>query len=402
MDHFSLIIIGGGPAGLMAAYSAGGRDTLLIEGGPKTGRKLLITAAGQCNFTHRGTVPELLKRYNDRERFLRPALFSFTNDDAVRFFEERGVPSFTDGAGRVLPRSLAARDILHNLNEAARERGTRFHLNDRVLRVEREEENFRVITKLRNFTCERLIIATGGKSFPKTGSSGDGYRLAAELGHSIIPPHPALTGIESDDFLLTPLAGLSFEDREMELYREGKLHSRYRGNLLITHKGLSGPVIINNSRDMKEGDEIRINFTGRSREELNLLWSEQASKDGTKQLGSFLKSLSLPRNLIPSLLGEIPAGKNLSQVTKKERTRLLADLSSYRVSLDRLQGWTTAMVTAGGVDTKEINPKTMESRRVEGLYFAGEVLDVDGDSGGYNVQAAFSTGFLAGQSSLNK
>ena len=400
MDHFSLIIIGGGPAGLMAACSAGGPETLLIEGGTKAGRKLLITAAGQCNFTHRGTVPELLKRYNSMERFLRPALFSFTNDEAVRFFEERGVPSYSDEAGRVLPRSLAARDILHALTEAARKRGTRFHLNDRVLKVEREKENFRVITKLRNFTCARLIIATGGQSFPKTGSTGDGYRLAEELGHRIIPPHPALTGIESDNFPLVTQAGLSFEDREIELYREGKLQSRYRGNLLITHKGLSGPVIINNSRDMKGGDEIRTNFTEYSREELNRLWSDQASRDGKKQLGSFLKTLSLPRNLIPSLLEDIPADKALSQVTKKERNRLLEDLTAYRVSLDRLQGWTTAMVTAGGVDTKEINPKTMESRLLEGLYFAGEVLDVDGDSGGYNVQAAFSTGFLAGQSAL--
>ena len=380
----------------MAAFSGGGSDALLIEGGPEPGRKLLLTAAGQCNFTHRGSIPELLKRYNGRERFLRPALFAFSNDDSVRFFEERDVPSFADDKDRILPRSLSSRHILQALLSAASQKGTGFRKNGRVIKVEKEKDRFLVITKLSNFTCDKLIIATGGKSFPKTGSAGDGYGIAESLGHRVITPRPALTGIESDGFPLVSLTGLSFEEGEIELYRENRLAGRYRGNLLITHKGLSGPVIINNSRDMRAGDEIRLNFTGLKREELNRLWGDETARDGKKQVGTLLKTLALPRKLVPSLLGAVPPEKAISQVTKKEKSRLLDDLTAYKVTLDRLQGWNTAMVTGGGVDVKEVNPKTMESRLVEGLYFAGEILDVDGDSGGYNVQAAFSTGFLAG------
>jgi predicted Rossmann fold flavoprotein len=396
MDHFTRIIIGGGPAGLMAAYSGGGPDTLLIESGPKAGRKLLITAAGQCNFTHRGTVPELLSCYNEKERFLRPALYAFSNDDVIRFFDERGVPSFFDEKDRCLPRSLSARDVLHALQEAGRLKGTRSHNNDRVREVEKIDRGFRVITKLRQFTCEKLIIATGGKSFPKTGSLGDGYSFAKELGHRIVPLQPALTGIESDNFPLTPLAGLSFEDIKIELYRNNKRVHPFKGNLLITHKGISGPVIINNSREMREGDEILLNFISLSREELDSLWKETVRREGKKGIGAFLKQQNLPRKLIPSLLGDIPAEKGLAQITQKERSRLFKELTAYPFKLERLQGWNTAMVTAGGVETKEINGKTMESRLVENLFFAGEVIDIDGNSGGYNLQAAFSTGYLAG------
>jgi len=398
MEHYPLIIIGGGPAGLMAAIAGGNAPTLLIEGGPKPGRKLLITAAGQCNLTHRGTIPELLARYNRRENFLRPALYGFTNEEVVAFFRERGVDTFFDEKDRCLPRSLSSRDVLGALTAAARERGVAFHLGDRVLGVERSGDTFHVMTKLRNFTCHRLILATGGKSFPRTGSDGTGYGIAEKLGHPVIPPRPALTGIESDRFPLVALAGLSFEETGVELYREGKLAGRYGGNLLITHRGLSGPVIINNSRDMVPGDEIRLNFTGLSREALTGKWEELSRGSGSRSVGRFLRDLDLPRRLIPELLGEIPPEKDLGQVKKQDRRRLLADLTAYALRLDRLQGWDTAMVTAGGADTGKIDPKSMESRLVRGLYFAGEVMDIDGDSGGYNLQAAFSTGRLAGHS----
>lgn len=382
----------------MAAISGGGPETLLIEGGPKPGRKLLTTAAGQCNFTHEGTVPELLARYNGKERFLRPALFSFTNENLIAFFNERGIPSFVDEKGRYLPRSLSARDILHALINEAREKGTRFHQNDRVISVEKTDSGFRVITKLKEFSCEKLIIATGGRSFPKTGSTGEGARFARELGHSIVPLRPALTGVESDVFTLTSLAGLSFEEAGVEVFRQGKLAGRYKGNLLITHKGLSGPVVIDNSRDFREGDRLNLNFCGQNREKVNQKWSEELKEEGKQGIGSFMKNLGLPRKLIGELLGVIPPEKSLSQMTKGERKKLLGEMTEYPFSLDRLQGWNKAMVTTGGVETKEINPKTMESRLVPGLYFAGEVMDIDGDSGGFNLQAAFSTGFLAGMS----
>ena len=401
MDDFPLIIIGGGPAGLMAAASAGNRPTLLIESGPKPGRKLLITAAGQCNITHRGSIPELLARYNGRERFLRPALYGFTNEEVIVFFQDRGVETFFDEKDRCLPRSLSARDVLHALLQACRDRGITLHQGDRVIAAEKTAGGFRVITKTRNFTCSRLIIATGGKSFPKTGSDGSGYQLAEQLGHPVIPPRPALTGIESDHFALVSLAGLSFEDRTIEVYRNGKRAGRYRGNLLITHKGLSGPVIINSSRNMRPGDELRLNFADLSLENLNERWNRSPKNGGSRTVGLFLKGLDIPRRLIPELLGSLDPEHSLSQVKKQDRIRLLNDLTAYPATLDRLQGWNTAMVTAGGADTAKIDPKTMESRLVKGLYFAGEVMDVDGDSGGYNLQAAFSTGFLAGQSAGN-
>jgi predicted Rossmann fold flavoprotein len=414
--HYPLIIIGGGPAGLMAAISADSSSTLLIEKGPKSGRKLLITAAGQCNLTHRGTIPELLEHYDKGERFLRPALYGFSNSELINFFEDRGVPTFFDEKDRCLPKSLSARDILNQLLLAAREKGTDFHYNDRVLTIEMigEGENpdtpetarFRVITKLRNYYCDSLILATGGKSYPKTGSTGDGYTLAQSLGHTIIEARPALTAVESNNFALTPLSGLSFDNIMVEIYRQDKMVHRFKDNLLITHRGLSGPVIINNSRSMKKGDELRVDFSGIGRDEVTEKIKKASAEEGKRALGSFLKNLEIPRKIIPYLLspggsrpgdeGSINPEKPLSQLTKQERSLLISHISAYPVTISRLQGWDSAMVTAGGVDTKEINPKTMESRVTEGLYFAGEIIDVDGDSGGYNLQAAFSTGWLAG------
>lgn len=386
----------------MAAAAAGNApigssSTLLIEKGPSPGRKLLITAAGQGNITHSGSVPELLKRYNRKERFLRPALYGFSNKDVMDFFEKRQVPLVTEeGSGRVLPRSLKARDILNGLIGAVREKGVTFHWGDGAVSVEKTETGFRVNTKLHRFDCRRLVIATGGKSYPKTGSTGNGYAWAEDMGHRIIEPRPALTAVEADRFDLVHLAGLTFEDREIELYRLGKRVGKYRGNLLITHKGLSGPVIIDNSRDMLAGDELRINFTDRTPDQVR----EALTAGGSQKLSACLKELGIPRKLIPDLLDSLDSETTLSQLKKKDRNRLINRLSSYPVLLTRLQGWDGAMVTAGGVDTGEINPKTMESRLVPGLFFAGEVMDIDGDSGGFNLQAAFSTGYLAGKAAV--
>lgn len=393
------IIIGGGPAGLFAAAHLKSKDVLLLEKNFLPGRKLMISGNGQCNFTHSGKIQDFSKHYGDNFPFLAHALKSYTNTEVIDFFEHRGIKTITDKNGKVFPRSLKAEDILQVLLQEMSRKKIETISGEPVQKVSRFQDQFKVFTAYKNFTCKNLIIATGGLSYPSTGSTGDGYRLAAMLGHCILPGKPALCPVIPKNYPFAALSGISLSSAKVSLFREGKLINEHSGDIGFTHTGLSGPGIIDFSRYILPDDILKINLAGISLPEIEKRFITQ-SQHGSTTLISFLRQQSMVKSLALAVLELIPLSpeKPLAEVSKVQRKRLLSDCCAYPFEVESLAGFKKAMVTAGGVALNEINHLTMESVITKGLYFAGEVMDVDGDTGGYNIQAAFSTAWLAAKS----
>ncbi|HPD74768.1 MAG TPA: NAD(P)/FAD-dependent oxidoreductase [Methanoregulaceae archaeon] len=401
------IIIGGGPAGLSCAIqcSLPGRRTLVLEKTEACGKKLLITGSGQCNLTHAGDIRDFPRHYGVNGKFLKPALSAWTNRDLCSFFATYGVPLETEADGKVFPRSRRSRDVLHVLLQACREKGTEIRCGEPVSSVNREKEVFRVDTSQGRYYSHHLVIATGGASYPATGSSGDGYRFAASLTHTLVPPAPALTPVYIDPFPLADLAGISFPGMVFTIWRENRKVAGCRGDVLITHTGLSGPGILDNSRSMLAGDEIRLSFVGGvppdtcAREIVSGIPGQ-----GFRNVASLLARYRIPSRVLDRLLELSGIDPHLScaHLPAEKRKRIVASLTAFPLTISGLGDFTTAMVTRGGVALHDITARTMESRHMNNLFFAGEVLDIDGDTGGYNLQAAFSTGWLAGTSIRNR
>ncbi len=395
-------VIGAGPAGLMAAAGlAGAAETLIFEGGPRPGRKLLLSGSGRCNFTHAAGVDEFVPRYGDNGRFLRPALHALPPEALVDFFRLRGVSPEIREDGKIFPASGRARDILEALLAAAS--GARLLTGSRVTAILRDGTGFRLHGKGADFVVDRVVLATGGLSFPRTGSAGDGYELARRLGHSIVSPRPALCGVLSSGF--AALAGNAFPSVEASVLREGRLIRRGAGALLFTHGGVSGPVILDLSRHILPGDLLSVNFLHpRNRETFLAGLPALVKEEGAGRIGTFLANLPLSRGLTDLVLAAagLTRDRRRADLSARETRRLGELLVRFPVPVEGMEGFDTAMATAGGVRLDEVNPRTMESRLVPGLHFAGEVLDIDGDTGGYNLQAAFATGHLAARSILRR
>jgi hypothetical protein len=384
---------------MAAATLPASTDTVLFDGGPRLGRKLLLSGSGRCNLSHAGGVEDFIPRYGRNGRFLVHALHALAPASLVQFFATRGVSCETREDGKIFPASEKARDILAALIDAAR--GKTFKTETHVLSISRSSRGFSVITEGGDFPVDRIILAAGGLSYPETGSTGDGFAMAEALGHVIIPPRPALTAVVSPGF--GALSGNTFTDVEAAVFRDGKIVVKNRGSLLFTHKGVSGPVILDLSRYVREGDIITVNFLfPRNPEEFLLSFQALIKQRGGEKIVNFLADFPVTRALINHILESISMGqeKRCADLTKSEIRRTAEGLVRFPVPVTTLEGWRTAMVTSGGVDLRGVNPKTMESRSVPGLFFAGEVLDIDGDTGGYNLQAAFSTGYLAARSCL--
>jgi len=374
VEHYPVIIIGGGPAGLFCAAAAAGAGqcVLLLEKMPLCGKKLLITGSGQCNLTHDGDISDFFSKYGDHGPFLRPSLRKCSNRDLMKWFTERGLALDPDESGKVC-------------GEAVRD-----------ARV--SPGGFRVRTEKAEYDSEVLVIATGGASYPDTGSAGDGFSLASALSHRIVPISPALVPIRVMEYPFPDLAGISFDGLAFSLYRDGKKIRDVRGDLLFTHAGLSGPGILHLSRYIMPDDTLTISFLPGMRQEMlkkDLVGRMAAS--GTKQVKSILSGYSLPARFITRLLEMIGIPPELTgaHLPKKERDELVRLLSAFPLRILGPGGWDEAMVTRGGVSLEEVNHDTMESLLVPHLYFIGEVLDIDGDTGGYNLQAAFSTAMAA-------
>lgn len=403
-QHFDIIIIGAGPAGLFASIHCKKGKVLLIEKKPSAGRKLLIAGQGRCNLTHEGPISAFLGKYGNASKFLKNALYGFDNNKLVDFFHNHGLGTVADKNGKLFPETERSADVLKLLLYASSKAGARLLTDEEVLKVEKNGDIFQVRTINSAYTSRFLMVSTGGLSYPATGSSGDGYKFAADLGHSIEPQVPALSPVFIRDFAMSELAGVSLVQRNISIYRQNKKIAEHRGDIGITHKGLSGPGILDFSRQMQAGDVLKINMIDANADEFRNSVIAQSAQSGKQEIQTFLKSFELPKSLLRFLLDELQINPSmpLAMLTREKRIQLIALLCEYPFLIERVGGYNMAMATHGGVKLSEVSPKTMESKLVPDLYFAGEVLDIDGDTGGYNLQAAFSTAYLAANSMNSK
>ncbi len=406
-ENKKIAVIGGGPAGMFAAVTAAelGAEVTLFERNDSCGKKLRITGKGRCNVTNDCTVEEFLQNVPTNPRFLYSALRRFSTEDTKAFFEGEGVPLKVERGRRVFPVSDKADDIVRALVGKCRSVGVKIK-NARVKKLIIENGEARgVITDDGEFRTDAVIIATGGRSYPRTGSDGDGYAFARAAGHKVTDIRPSLVPIVSDSKICPSLQGLSLKNVALTIVKKSNGKKVYEdfGEMMFTHFGLTGPMVLSASAhipDVASGAyEAHINLKPALDEKMldaRLLsdFSKYANKD-------FINALSdlLPQKLIPVVvsLSGIDSRKKVNLVTREERHALAGVLRELRIPLSGFRPINEAIITKGGVETKEINPKTMESKLCSGLYFCGEVIDVDAYTGGYNLQIAYSTGVLAGE-----
>ena len=408
MSQKNIIVVGGGAAGLMAAGQAAGAGARvhLLEKNSTPGRKILLTGKRRCNLTNTAPVKEFLAHFNPRGRFLTQVFYQFFHSELRAFFAELGVPTVVQRGGRVFPKSERAEDVVDALVRWNHSQGVRLETRTPVTGLILDEKRIAgVSTSGRDYYADAVIITTGGAAFPGTGSTGDGYKLARSAGHTIIPVRPALVPLVTKGDTAPRLQGLSLRNAQVTLWVNGKKQDEIFGEMLFTHFGVSGPIILTMSRQivaaMRDGNKVEISIDLKpalDHPTLEARLLRDIQEMGQSQFKTLLKKL-LPQKLIPVCIEKtgIPADKRNNQITSKERKRLRLWLKDFRLEVTGDRSFRDAIVTAGGVKTSEVNPRTMESKLVKGLYFAGEVLDVDGDTGGYNLQAAFSTGWAAGR-----
>ncbi len=406
----SICIIGGGAAGIMAAIAAGrtGTPAVLLERNAKLGIKILMSGGGRCNVTNTGDVRHLVESFPGNGRFLFSAFNQFTNDDIIRLLAEEGVETKVEDRGRVFPVRDTAKDIVAALERAARRAHAKIVLNAAVADVSRQEGNFLIRTEDgQKRLARRLIIATGGVSYPTSGTRGDGYRFAQSFGHTIVRPRPAIIALETVEGWPAHVKGVALRGVTVTVYAGGKRKAQYKEDVLFTHFGISGPAVLNVSHQAVVALEshpgevelgIRID-PSKSQDDFARVLNERIDQSPAKAAKNLFDGW-WPSSLTPVLLAEIgiDPDKKAGLVRKEERRSIAGLLAEIRLRVKRPRPIEQAMVTAGGVDVREVNPKTMESKIQPGLYLAGEVLDVDGVSGGYNLQGAYSTGWVAGKS----
>ena len=383
---YDAIIIGAGASGLYCAAHLKNKNVLVIEKNKRIGLKVLASGSGQCNLTHGGYMNAFFSCYGANKAFVKPALNAHTNKDVVGYFESRGVKCFERPDGKVFPVSLKASDVVDALKRACPK--AVFKMETRVISCEKVGAHFVVKTDRGDYLSKALVVATGGRSYPSLGTTGDGYAIAETFGHTIIPTKPGLTGIVTREKTLAALQGVSIESVTLTLNRRDQKSKVYQGTLLFTHFGLSGPVIINNSRDFDRKDSLLINFLASPSDAVERQFIETASLSGDKPIAFYLNQLKLPDVLKGLIMADAPFDRDtkLSTVTKQQRKWLMQQLTGYVCEIESLIGYQQAMVTVGGISCDELDAKNLESRFVKDLFFIGEVLNVDGDTGGYNLQ----------------
>jgi predicted Rossmann fold flavoprotein len=418
-SQWDVVVIGAGAAGILAAARCAerGRRVLLLEKNRKPGVKVLMSGGTRCNVTHAASRRDIVSAFRDQGPFLHSALAALGPDDVVALMESEGVPTKVEPGGKVFPRSDRALDVLHALRERLNRSGATLSLAEAVLELSPPGTSgfFQLKTTQRTVQAARVIVTTGGCSYPGCGTVGDGYCWAGQLGHTVVPPCPALVPLRTSAEWVRTLPGVTIPDVQVTVSRrgesppQGKRRSgqgllQARGSFLFTHVGLSGPAILDVSRAVAQASDplellLVCDFLPEmTAEQLTQAWQETARQGGKRQVSSLLVDL-LPRRLIEALMHEsrVPLDRSLAELSRVERTGLVQMLKAGAVPLNGTLGFEKAEVTAGGVSLSEVDSHTMQSRLVPGLFLAGEVLDLDGPIGGYNFQAAFSTGWLAGQ-----
>ena len=408
-----IIVVGGGAAGMMAAGRAAerGAKVILVEKTHRLGNKLLLTGGGRCNITNKASLKEFVNAFGKNGRFLYRAFTVFSNRDLIHFFSSRGLEMRVDPDGKVFPADHRAESVLGVLRQYTDDGHVRLLHNTVVTTlIIRPGERLRAggvrCSDRSVLNAGKVIVAAGGLSYPKTGSSGDGYKLARQCGHSIVPLTPGLVALESDEPFLEELQGITLKDISLSVFVDGKKKALEKGDILFTHFGVSGPTVLILSGividALAAGSPVALSLQlrpAKSAQELDPLLQREFESSGTKTLSQYLRQ-ALPKSF--ALLFErrcaVEPGKRCSKISREERRRIVLCFKDFRINITKPRPIEEATITRGGVSLEEINPRTMESRRVQGLFFCGEMMDVDGTTGGYNLQAAFSTGYLAGES----
>ena len=410
-----VIVIGGGASGMMAAITAAesGAAVTLLEKNDRLGKKMLITGKGRCNVTTDKDTTEIINSFVHNGKFLYTALSSFSNQQVKYFFEEAGVPLKVERGERVFPVSDQSKDIVNALRRKMQEAGVDVWLNATVKELLLEDGRAVGVQLLngQKLRANHMIVATGGASYPGTGTTGDGYHFARKAGHTIVPLRPSLIPLECAEGYVKALQGLSLKNVNFTIETaQGKKLVQEFGEMLFTHFGVSGPIVLSASykavdywQKNKEPLVGIIDFKpALTPEKLDVRILRDIEEQKNKQLKNSLHTL-MPGKLIPVFIQRagISPDKAMHQITREERQRMVELLKQFRFTVTKARPIEEAIVTAGGVSVKEVSPKTMESKLVPGLYFTGEVLDIDGMTGGFNLQAAFSTGYLAGIACTN-
>lgn len=399
-----VVVVGGGPAGMMAAIAASKNNkVILIEKNNKLGKKLFITGKGRCNVTNNKDISEFFDYIPTNPHFLYSALYTFTNEDTIKFFNERGVELKVERGDRVFPSSDKSSDIIKAFEKTLMEKNIEIKLGIAVkeLKVENNKITSVILDNDDYIECDNVILATGGASYPQTGSNGDGFRFCKSLGHNVVSIKPSLVPIEINEAWVKDLQGLSLRNVQLTLLdKNNKIIFKDQGEMLFTHFGISGPLCLSASSLIKPGEKYKIVLNLKpalSEKELDLRIQKDFLKYNNKDFKNALNDL-FPQKLIPIMinLSKIPENQKVNSITKEQRKFFLNLISNLTMDVRGLRSIEEAIVTSGGIDTKEIDPSTMKSKVVSNLSFAGEVIDVDAYTGGYNVQIAISTGFIAG------
>ncbi len=422
-----VIVIGAGPAGLMAAGTAAemGASVLLLEKMQYPGLKLRLTGKGRCNLTNTAPLPDFLAHFGPGGKFLNQAFSRFFSSDLIAFMKKLGVRTLTEADGRIFPASGEADEVADALVRWVVKSGVTLLTESPVKRLvveggkvvgvevscsssHRGKVTSPFYQSKGNYRADAVILACGGSSYPNTGSTGDGYRLAESVGHTILPVRPALVPVETAGDIAPKLQGVSLRDVKVRVLIDKKKQAEKTGELIFTHFGLSGPMILDLSRmivdALFQNHNVIVSIDlipDLDEQRTNELLQKRLIESGKQKIKTILREF-LPNKLVLVCLdsNEIPLDRVGHQVTVAERNRLRSWLKNLEMEVTGFRSYSEAMVTAGGVNTKEVDPRTMESRLIRGLYFAGEVLDIDADTGGYNLQAAFSTGWMAGHAAV--
>ena len=401
-----VLVIGGGAAGMMAAYAAGmcGHEVTLLEQNEKLGKKIYITGKGRCNFTNASPLEEIMQAVVSNPKFLYSAFYTFSNDAVMDFFENQGMPYKIERGNRAFPVSDHASDVIRALERAMKEQDVRIRLHTQVreLLIEDDKATGVLLTDGDKIMADSLILATGGLSYPTTGSTGDGHTMAKNSGHKIVTPRPALVQLTTKEEYILRMQGLSLKNVSLKIKDEKRVIYDAFGEMLFTHFGVSGPLVLSASsvlsRHFPREYQAYIDLKpALSEEVLNERLLREFSERPNQHIKAVFQQL-LPAKMIPVMieLSQISMDKPVNAITKEERRRLVGLFKAFPFTITGTRGFKEAIITQGGVSVKDIDPATMESKRIKDLYLVGELLDLDALTGGYNLQIAWSTGYLAG------